>query len=95
MTSRANLRLLLADKKNAALTPNALSEDDLSEGFGPVLFPVYRLIPASSAETQPDSDQSPTAELDTLLTGLGIKREEYKTAGRSLRRRRRQPLPQQ
>jgi len=79
--SRANLRLLLADKKNAALTPNALSEDDLSQGFGPVPFPVYRLIPASSAETQPDSDQSPTAELDTLLTGLGIKREEYKTAG--------------
>ncbi len=57
--SRANLRLLLADKKNAALTPNALSEDDLSQGFGPVPFPVYRLIPASSAETQPDSTNRP------------------------------------
>src|SRR5476649_627180 len=32
--SRANLRLLLADKKAAPLTPNALSEDDLAEGFG-------------------------------------------------------------
>ncbi|SDQ71800.1 hypothetical protein SAMN04490186_1656 [Pseudomonas grimontii] len=79
--SRANLRLLLADKKAAPLAPKALSEDDLAQGFGPVPFPVYRLAAASSAETEPDSDDSPTAELDTLLTPLGIKREEYKTAG--------------
>lgn len=79
--SRANLRLLLADKKAAPLAPKALSEDDLAQGFGPVPFPVYRLAAASSAETEPDSDDSPTAELDTLLTPLGIKREAYKTAG--------------
>lgn len=79
--SRVNLRLLLADKKTVALTPNALNEDDLAQGFGPVPFAVYRLTPVGSGETQPDSDDSPTAELDTLLQPLGIKREEYKTAG--------------
>ncbi len=79
--SRVNLRLLLADKKTVALTPNALNEDDLAQGFGPVPFAVYRLTPVGSGETQPDSDDSPTAELDTLLEPLGIKREEYKTAG--------------
>ena len=41
--SRVNLRLLLADKQVAPLTPNALGETDLEEGFGPVPFPVYRL----------------------------------------------------
>ncbi|KAE9652053.1 outer membrane assembly lipoprotein YfiO [Pseudomonas sp. PB105] len=79
--SRVNLRLLLADKKAEPLTPKALTEDDLSQGFGPVPFPVYRLAAASSAETEADSDDSPTAELDTLLTSLGIKRNEYTTAG--------------
>ena len=79
--SRVNLRLLLADKKTVALTPNALNEDDLAQGFGPVPFAVYRLTPVGSGETQPDSDDSPTAELDTLLQPLGIKREDDKTAG--------------
>ncbi|WLG28745.1 outer membrane assembly lipoprotein YfiO [Pseudomonas lurida] len=81
--SRVNLRLLLADKKAAALTPNALSEDDLSQGFGPVPFPVYRLAPISSKNDEPDNapDDSRTAELDALLQPLGIKREEFKTAG--------------
>ena len=79
--SRANLRLLLADKKGAPLTPNALDEDDLAQGFGAVPFPQYRLALASNGETEPDSDDSPTAELDTLLEPLGIKREDYTTAG--------------
>lgn len=79
--SRVNLRLLLADKKTVALTPNALNDDDLAQGFGPVPFAVYRLTPVGSGETQPDSDDSPTAELDTLLQPLGIKREDDKTAG--------------
>jgi hypothetical protein len=79
--SRANLRLMLADKKGAPLTPNALDEDDLAQGFGAVPFPQYRLALASNGETEPDSDDSPTAELDTLLEPLGIKREDYKTAG--------------
>jgi hypothetical protein len=79
--SRVNLRLLLADKKTVALTPNALNDDDLAQGFGPVPFAVYRLTPVGSGETQPDSDDSPTSALDTLLQPLGIKREESKTAG--------------
>ncbi|NVZ71946.1 outer membrane assembly lipoprotein YfiO [Pseudomonas costantinii] len=81
--SRANLRLLLADKKAAPLTPNALSKDDLSQGFGPVPFPVYRLTPFAGTDAEPDNapDDSRTAELDTLLQPLGIKRDNYKTAG--------------
>ncbi|MBD8741334.1 outer membrane assembly lipoprotein YfiO [Pseudomonas fluorescens] len=81
--SRVNLRLLLADKKAAPLTPNALSEDDLAQGFGPVPFPVYRLVPVPATSDEPDTkpDDSRTAELDTLLQPLSIKRDEYKTAG--------------
>ncbi|WP_213152932.1 outer membrane assembly lipoprotein YfiO [Pseudomonas carnis] len=83
--SRVNLRLLLADKKAAPLAPNALGEDDLAQGFGPVPFPVYRLVPAPATNEEPDNkaDDSRTAELDTLLQPLGIKREEYKTAGQA------------
>ncbi|MGF6097039.1 outer membrane assembly lipoprotein YfiO [Pseudomonas sp. 18175] len=83
--SRANLRLLLADKKAVALTPDALQEDDLSQGFGPVPFPVYRLTPRADEHAEPDNkpDDSRTAELDTLLQPLGIKREEYTTAGQA------------
>lgn len=81
--SRVNLRLLLADKKAEPLTPNALSEDDLSQGFGLVPFPVYRLAPIPATNDEPDNkpDDSRTAELDTLLKPLGIQRDEYKTAG--------------
>ncbi|MCK1784112.1 outer membrane assembly lipoprotein YfiO [Pseudomonas sp. TNT11] len=81
--SRTNLRLLLADKKGAPLAPNALSEDDLSQGFGPVPFPVYRLVPIAATPAEPDSTPhaSPSAELDTLLQPLGIQRDEYKSAG--------------
>ncbi len=81
--SRVNLRLLLADKKALPLAPNALDEDDLSQGFGPVPFPVYRLTPRPNADTEPDNtpDDARTAELDTLLAPLGIKRDDYKTAG--------------
>ena len=78
--SRVNLRLLLADKNVMPLAPNALGEQDFSEGFGPVPFPVYRLTPAAD---EPDNkpDDSRTAELDELLSPLGIKRDDYKTAG--------------
>lgn len=83
--SRVNLRLLLADKKTAPLAPNALGEDDLAQGFGPVPFPVYRLVPVPPGEDEPDNqaDDSRTAELDTLLEPLGIKREDYTTAGQA------------
>ncbi|MGY2375066.1 outer membrane assembly lipoprotein YfiO [Pseudomonas sp. SDO524_S393] len=81
--SRTNLRLLLADQKAAPLSPAALDEDDLAQGFGPVPFPVYRLARHADSSTEPDNgaDDSRTAELDTLLKPLGIQREEYKTAG--------------
>ena len=83
--SRVNLRLLLADKKAAPLAPNALGEDDLAQGFGPVPFPVYRLVPVPATAEEPDNkaDDSRTAELDTLIQPLGIKREEYTTAGQA------------
>ncbi len=77
--SRVNLRLLLADKKAAPLTPNALSEDDLAQGFGPVPFAVYRLTPAQATN---DEAGSPTGtELDSALAALGIKRDDTKAAG--------------
>ena len=81
--SRVNLRLLLADKQAEPLTPNALSEDDLSQGFGLVPFPVYRLAPIPATNDEPDNkpDNSRTAELDTLLKPLGIQRDEYESAG--------------
>ena len=79
--SRVNLRLLLADKKALPLAPNALDEDDLSQGFGPVPFAVYRLTPRPDAEPDNQPDNSRTAELDTLLAPLGIKRDDYTTAG--------------
>ncbi len=79
--SRVNLRLLLADKKVAPLAPDALNDDDLSQGFGPVPFPVYILNRAANAETEPDSDDAPTVELEPLLSSLGITHEASKTAG--------------
>ncbi|WDU62125.1 outer membrane assembly lipoprotein YfiO [Pseudomonas poae] len=79
--SRVNLRLLLADKQVAPLTPNALSETDLEEGFGPVPFPVYRLTPLTDASGEkPDTPATPS-QLDELLTPLGIARENAKAAG--------------
>lgn len=74
--SRVNLRLLLADKKAAPLAPNPLNEQDLSQGFGAVPFPVYRLTPS----TDEPVDAS-TAKLDELLAPLGINRDGAKTAG--------------
>ncbi|MCP6082928.1 hypothetical protein NL341_28410, partial [Klebsiella pneumoniae] len=75
------------DKKAAPLAPNALGEDDLAQGFGPVPFPVYRLVPVPATATaeEPDNkaDDSRTAELDTPIQPLGIKREEYTTAGQA------------
>ncbi|WP_426136665.1 outer membrane assembly lipoprotein YfiO [Pseudomonas sp. PWP3-1b2] len=79
--SRVNLRLLLADKKNAPLTPNALSEDDVSQGFGPVPFAVYRLVPRDEAAAVSTSDDPKGLTLDALIEPLGIKRDDKKAAG--------------
>ncbi|MBT2375586.1 outer membrane assembly lipoprotein YfiO [Pseudomonas fluorescens] len=74
--SRVNLRLLLADKKAAPLVPNALNEEDLSQGFGPVPFPVYRLVPPAAEPTATADDT-----LTELLTSLSIPRDNDKAAG--------------
>ncbi len=79
--SRVNLRLLLADKHVAPLTPAALSDTDKEEGFGPVPFPVYRLTPVTDASAEkPDVTPTPN-KLDELLASLGIARESDKAAG--------------
>ncbi|MFC6339717.1 outer membrane assembly lipoprotein YfiO [Pseudomonas sp. CCM 7891] len=76
--SRVNLRLLLADKKTTPLVPNALNEEDLSQGFGQVPFPVYRLTPTPGPEADNDGAAN---ELDQLLGSLGIPRDSRKSAG--------------
>ncbi|MFT0477561.1 outer membrane assembly lipoprotein YfiO [Pseudomonas antarctica] len=79
--SRVNLRLLLADKQVAPLTPNALSETDLEEGFGPVPFPVYRLTAMTDANVE-KTDATPTpSKLEQLLAAQGIARENHNAAG--------------
>jgi len=79
--SRVNLRLLLADQGALPLTPNALGNDDLAEGYGPVPFPVYRLSPATPAEAEEQPGTSASAPLNTLLEKLGIARETTEAAG--------------
>ena len=79
--SRVNLRLLLADKKVAPLTPNALSETDLEEGFGPVPFPVYRLSPATDTAVEKNEAAPAPSKLEELLAPLGIPRENDTAAG--------------
>ncbi|MFQ6350725.1 outer membrane assembly lipoprotein YfiO [Pseudomonas sp. R11F] len=79
--SRVNLRLLLADKQAMPLTPNALNDTDLEQGFGPVPFPVYRL---TSNDTPPaEADDSSAPGLDELLAPLGIQRGDSKAAGQA------------
>lgn len=79
--SRVNLRLLLADRKALALKPNALTEDELSEGYGPVPFAVARL---DTAQVEGDeSEESGAAALSGLLEKLGIKRDSTDSAGQA------------
>jgi hypothetical protein len=79
--SRVNLRLLLADRKALEIKPNALTEDELSEGFGPVPFPVARL---DIAEIEGDeTEESGKAALSDLLDKLGIKRDSTDSAGQA------------
>jgi hypothetical protein len=79
--SRVNLRLLLADRKALELKPNALTEDELSEGYGPVPFAVARL---DTAQVEGDeSEESGAAALSGLLEKLGIKRDSTDSAGQA------------
>ena len=79
--SRVNLRLLLADRNALEIKPNALSEDDLAEGFGPVPFAVARL---DIAQIEGDeSEESGKAALGELLDKLGIKRDSTDSAGQA------------
>lgn len=77
--SRVNLRLLLADRKALELKPNALTEDEIAEGYGPVPFSVSRLDPSTIEDEQ--GDNSSTAALGGLLEKLGLKRDSLDTAG--------------
>lgn len=76
--SRVNLRLLLADRGALHLTPNALGNDDLAEGYGPVPFPVYRLAPTAGDEV---NDRPASSPLGELLEKLGLNRDSNEAAG--------------
>ena len=79
--SRVNLRLLLADRQALTLKPNALSEDELSEGYGPVPFAVSRL---EEGEIEGDeSEESGAAALSDVLDKLDIKRDSTNSAGQA------------
>ncbi|MFK3796233.1 outer membrane assembly lipoprotein YfiO [Pseudomonas sp. NPDC088444] len=79
--SRVNLRLLLADRQALALKPNALSEDERSEGYGPVPFAVTRL---EEGEIEGDeSEESGAAALSDALERLGVKRDSTDSAGQA------------
>ncbi|MBA1291341.1 outer membrane assembly lipoprotein YfiO [Pseudomonas japonica] len=77
--SRVNLRLLLADRGLLEMAPSDLSEDEISEGYGPVPFGLARLQAPGIAEEQ--GDHSGTAALNELLQNLGLERENQETAG--------------
>lgn len=79
--SRVNLRLLLADRKALPLKPNALSDDELSAGYGPVPFAVTRL--EEGVIEGDESEESGAAALSTVLDQLGIKRETSDSAGQA------------
>ncbi|MFK3970640.1 outer membrane assembly lipoprotein YfiO [Pseudomonas sp. NPDC087358] len=79
--SRVNLRLLLADRNALALKPNALTEDEIAQGYGPVPFAVTRLV--EGVVEGDESEESGAAALSGLLQKLGIKRETSDSAGQA------------
>jgi hypothetical protein len=79
--SRVNLRLLLADRKALALTPNALTEQELAEGYGAVPFAAFRL--ANEEIEGDESEESGAAAMGDLLARLGLSRDSNDTAGQA------------
>lgn len=79
--SRVNLRLLLADLGSLPLAPRALSEDNLTQGFGPVPFDLSRLSPVAADGEQNESAPTDNGQLNTLLAGLQVRRESDENAG--------------
>ncbi|MGC5703841.1 outer membrane assembly lipoprotein YfiO [Pseudomonas sp. NFXW11] len=79
--NRVNLRLLMADQGSLPLTLQALSEYELSLGYGPVPFRAYRLHPAEAAAPSEDAIPPVDQELDTRLQALGLQRESRQVAG--------------
>lgn len=79
--SRVNLRLLLADRKALELKPNALTEDEMAEGYGPVPFAVARLDTGEIGGDE--SEESGAAALSVLLDKLGLKRDSTDSAGQA------------
>jgi outer membrane protein assembly factor BamD (BamD/ComL family) len=90
--STVNLRLLLANAGRLALTPAALSKEDLAEGYGEVPFAQYRLAPVPGGideevpegETQDEGKGDGIVGLQEMLDSLGVKREDAEVAGDSL-----------
>jgi hypothetical protein len=74
--SSVNLRLLLANAGKLELTPAALTQDDLAEGYGEVPFAHYRLLPVPGGIDEEDSGDGETLGLNEMLATLGIKREQ-------------------
>jgi hypothetical protein len=79
--SRVNLRLLLADRKAVALKPNALTEQELAEGYGPVPFAAFRL--ANEDIEGDESEESGAAAMGDLIGKLGLARDSNDTAGQA------------
>ncbi|WP_122663841.1 outer membrane assembly lipoprotein YfiO [Pseudomonas viridiflava] len=82
--SSVNLRLLLANANDQGLTPAALNEDDLAEGYGEVPFAHYRLQPAAGNNQEELSENIDTPGLNEMLATLGVKREPAEVAGDTL-----------
>lgn len=82
--SSVNLRLLLANAKDHGLTPAALTEDDLAEGYGEVPFAHYRLQSAAEKNEENTSGSPDTLGLNEMLATLGVKREPAQVAGDTL-----------
>jgi len=79
--SRVNLRLLLADRNAVPLKPNALTEQELAEGYGPVPFAAFRL--ANEDIEGDESEESGAAAMSDLLGKLGLARDSNDTAGQA------------
>lgn len=79
--SRVNLRLLLADRKALILKPNALTEQELDEGYGPVPFAAFRL--ANEDIEGDESEESGAAAMADLLGKLSLSRDSNDTAGQA------------
>lgn len=78
--SRVNLRLLLADQGKLELVPDALNEEELAEGYGPVPFANTRLQ-SHAPDAGDEASNADSVSLDEILEKLGIQRGSEAPAG--------------